>query len=261
MQRDSKSKRMMWFRFYSEALDDPKVQRLPPHLFKAWVNMLCLASSNNGKLPSVDDIAFRLRLSVQDAEQQVTELVLAGLLDVTLHGTEPHNWNRRQFVSDSSTERVRKHRRNNAETQCNVSETAIETAPEQIQSRADTETDSDSVDVAPVPKPQRTTDSKRGSRLPADWTLPSDLRAWAQINFSSDDAAIDLEADRFRDFWIAKPGSAGCKLDWHATWRNWCRNVRQPATMVARHPASQPSQAMAALDRLRAKYAAEGAAS
>jgi hypothetical protein len=35
------------------------------------------------------------------------------------------------------------------------------------------------------------------------------------------------ELDRFRDYWIAKPGKDGVKLDWQATWRNWCRNSAQ----------------------------------
>lgn len=133
----NKTSPLPWFRFYTEALDDPKVQRLPPHLFKTWVNLLCLASQNNGDLPSLDDIAFRLRLSAQDAEQQISELVLAGLIDITPHGRTPHNWSKRQYVSDNSTDRVRKHRQKKAETPCNVSETASETTPEQ--SRADTD--------------------------------------------------------------------------------------------------------------------------
>lgn len=29
--------------------------------------------------------------------------------------------------------------------------------------------------------------------------------------------------DQFHDFWIARPGQAGIKLDWLATWRNWVR--------------------------------------
>lgn len=135
----NKTSPLPWFRFYTEALDDPKVQRLPPHLFKTWVNLLCLASQNSGDLPNLDDIAFRLRLSAQDAEQQISELVLAGLIDITPHGRTPHNWSKRQYVSDNSTDRVRKHRQKKAETPCNVSETASETTPEQ--SRADTDTD------------------------------------------------------------------------------------------------------------------------
>jgi hypothetical protein len=26
---------------------------------------------------------------------------------------------------------------------------------------------------------------------------------------------------KFRNYWLAKPGSGGRKLDWNATWRNW----------------------------------------
>lgn len=33
-------------------------------------------------------------------------------------------------------------------------------------------------------------------------------------------------ADSFRDYWVAKPGKDGVKLDWLATWRNWVRNQR-----------------------------------
>lgn len=29
----------------------------------------------------------------------------------------------------------------------------------------------------------------------------------------------------FRDHWIAKPGADALKLDWSATWRNWCRRT------------------------------------
>ena len=70
-------------------LDDPKVQRLSPTLFRAWVNLLCLASASDGKLPSIDDIAFKLRVSVQDAQQHIDELILAGLLDPTTDGLVP----------------------------------------------------------------------------------------------------------------------------------------------------------------------------
>ncbi len=34
--------------------------------------------------------------------------------------------------------------------------------------------------------------------------------------------------DTFSDFWRAKAGRDGTKLDWRATWRNWCRTERSP---------------------------------
>lgn len=63
------------------------------------------------------------------------------------------------------------------------------------------------------PKSQR-----RGSRI--DEWAPNDIDA----EFCS---ALGLHTKqtyaKFRDYWIAKPGQAGVKLDWPATWRNWCR--------------------------------------
>ena len=137
------SKRMTWFRFYSEVLDDPKVQRLSPHLFRAWVNLLCLANERGGKLPSIDDIAFRLRVSPQDAEQYLSDLVMAGLIDIVTRGnaheTVMHGWEKRQFQSDTSTQRVRKYRKRLQENQRNGDETFRETAPDHNRTETDTE--------------------------------------------------------------------------------------------------------------------------
>ena len=71
-----------WFRLYDDLLDDPKVQRLPAHLFKAWVNLLCLTSKSDGVLPPVADIAFRMRASEHDVQGYIDELILAGLIDI-----------------------------------------------------------------------------------------------------------------------------------------------------------------------------------
>lgn len=69
----------------------------------------------------------------------------------------------------------------------------------------------------------------KGSRLPPDWELPDDWLADARaIAFKAkqplNDQEIPSEADKFRDFWTAKPGAGGRKLDWRGTWRNWFRN-------------------------------------
>lgn len=102
-----------WFRFYDEALDDPKVQRLAPHLFKTWINILCVASRTEGRIPNDDDVAFKLRMSVKDASEQIQDLILAGLIDVTQDGERvAHNWDVRQRPSDKSVNRTRKYREN-----------------------------------------------------------------------------------------------------------------------------------------------------
>jgi len=118
---------MQWFRFYSEALDDPKVQRLPGDLFKAWVNLLCLANEQDerGTLPTVDDIAFRLRLDHQKAEDALLGLKRAGLLEVDAETDSYviHAWDKRQKKSDNVAERVTAHRQRNKQRSQNAPET------------------------------------------------------------------------------------------------------------------------------------------
>ena len=100
----------MWFRFYAEALNDPKVQRLDGETFKGWVNLLCLAKTHDGTLPDTVDIAFGLRKSQAEVETLLQALDDAGLIEQTPNGLSPHNWDSRQYVTDNSTHRVRKYR-------------------------------------------------------------------------------------------------------------------------------------------------------
>lgn len=124
-----------WIRLYTEVIDDPKAQRLRPELFKTWINLLCLAGRNDGRLPRKGaDLAFSLRMSEADAQAHLDELIAAGLIDRQKNGPHPHNWNKRQFRSDNVTERVRKHRMKRFNS---GAETLHETPPEQ--NRAESE--------------------------------------------------------------------------------------------------------------------------
>lgn len=122
-----------WFRMYDEALDDPKVQCLSAEDFRGWVNLLCVASRNDGVLPEIETIAFALRIDVIGARSLVDRLLIGGLIDVVKGGPNgsriaPHGWQKRQYKSDTSTARVKRFRQR--------SETVTVTPPE-----TDTETD------------------------------------------------------------------------------------------------------------------------
>lgn len=117
----------MWFRFYTEALDDPKVQRLDPVLFKAWVNLLCLAKKNDGILGSIEAIAFALRETEETVSSWIKTLSELGLFDSKKNTWEPHNWRKRQYKSDSSTDRVKRFRERTKDVSRNAPETETET--------------------------------------------------------------------------------------------------------------------------------------
>lgn len=65
----------------------------------------------------------------------------------------------------------------------------------------------------------------RGSRLQADFCLTEDWKQFCRAERS--DLDPQKVFDGFKDYWIAKPGQQGVKLDWFATWRNWVRNQKQ----------------------------------
>jgi len=71
---------------------------------------------------------------------------------------------------------------------------------------------------------------ERASRLLPDWQASSVLREWAVKE--RPDLDIEVTISKFRDHWTAKPGIAGRKLDWDATFRNWVRNEK-PGTKAA----------------------------
>jgi len=84
----------------------------------------------------------------------------------------------------------------------------------------------------------------RGSRLAPDWQPSA-----ADCEFAyARGLDPDLLADQFADYWHAKPGAGGVKLDWPATWRNWCRKTRSPDPRGNRQG---DSQILAALSRVR----------
>ena len=70
-----------WFRFYDDALNDPKILKLSDKLHRVWVGILCVASKNDGKLPPHSDLALMIRMSAAKLDRAITELITAGLID------------------------------------------------------------------------------------------------------------------------------------------------------------------------------------
>lgn len=68
-----------------------------------------------------------------------------------------------------------------------------------------------------------TTKTERGKRLPPEWVLPMAWGEWALQKYPHWTAEIVRDvATKFRNHWVAKSGKDATKLDWLATWQNWC---------------------------------------
>ena len=70
--------------------------------------------------------------------------------------------------------------------------------------------------------------AKKATRLPPYWQVSKKLTEWAMAEKGMTQDQVLLEAERFRDYWVAMPdGKQATKSDWDATWRNWIRRSKQ----------------------------------
>lgn len=65
----------------------------------------------------------------------------------------------------------------------------------------------------------------RGTRIPPDWT-PSNSDACFALPLVGE-RGMAQETEKFRDYWRARAGPNGVKLDWEATWRTWIRKASE----------------------------------
>lgn len=112
-----------WFRLYSEFAIDPKIQRMCEFEQRRFIMLLCLRCSNGNVTLQDDDVAFQLRISNEEWAATKQVFLSKNLID---EANNPVAWDRRQFRSDSSAERVSKHRANKKQA-CNVTVTAPDT--------------------------------------------------------------------------------------------------------------------------------------
>jgi DNA-binding Lrp family transcriptional regulator len=91
------------------------------------------------------------------------------------------------------------------------------------------EVDNKQGEVASLPLPGAAsgTTAKRGTRLNPEWLPEPEVRQ----QIAAECLRVDLKAEhlQFVDYWIAKPGKDGLKLDWTATWRKWMRKAQSTA--------------------------------
>lgn len=132
---------MDWFRFYNEFADDPKVQMMSEAMQRRLAMLFCIQSKSGIEtFPETDReqlIAFTLRITIAELAETRALFLQKGFInpDFTLC-----NWKKRQYLSDSSTERVRKCRekKKQSETFPKRFSNGTRADSEQIQNRTET---------------------------------------------------------------------------------------------------------------------------
>ena len=190
-----------WFRLYNGAVDNPKVQRLPPPLFKVWINLLCVASRHGGRLPPLADVAFILRVKESQARNWLSALERHRLFERDADGVvAPHDWDTLQFKTDTSKLRTRQYRERRkagddaSDGVCDVTSDAGVTAPEQ----------------------------SRPEQIKTDSPLSPPGGGDTDKDFS------EGFSEEFLKFWEAYPEKVGQK----AAWKAWRRAEDRPTAAV-----------------------------
>mgnify|MGYP001593683904 CR=1 FL=1 len=238
---------MPWVRLDDDFAQHPKVVRAGPLGLALHVAALCYCNRylTDGHVPLpvaktlLDFSGLGMKMwegdivgGGQDAtwELVVEDLVAAGLWGPINGGWEIHDYLDYQ-PSKTHVEATREARKNAGRTggyakalakrQQNTSKILAKVCPVPV----------------PVPKEEGSKTearadarSTKGARLGIDWKpSEADRRYCQSLGLDSDRIAED-----FRDYWLAKPGGGGVKLDWSRTWRTWCRREadRQPARPI-----------------------------
>jgi len=128
-----------WFRLYSEFAHDPKVQMLSEAMQRRYVMLMCLRCSETLETLHETEIAFQLRLSAEELDETKKLFISKNFIDKHWNLL---NWDKRQFVSDSSTMRVAKHR--NKKKQLSNADETLQKRPSNA---IDTDTDKKQIQI------------------------------------------------------------------------------------------------------------------
>ncbi|WLD56905.1 phage replisome organizer N-terminal domain-containing protein [Salinispirillum sp. LH 10-3-1] len=261
-----------WLRLYAEFATDPKVQMLSEADQRRFIMLLCLRCSNDGVTLQDDEIAFQLRISNEDWSATKDTLIAKNLID---DDAMPTAWNKRQFVSDSSAERVAAYRARKKRA-CNVtvtppdtdteSDTDIKNPPLSPQGEPTPE-ETDQQEILPLTgtkpdKPKKP--SSRKTRLPEDFALTVERRTRA-LSYWQGHGRPDLKPEtEFHKFTNHHRANGKTMANWDAAWTTWYTNAvefTKPnyGSAGGFHAAHQPVDTSAA-GRVRANVARERAA-
>lgn len=279
---------MAWFRVDDDFLTHPKVMRIPrkvrQRVLALWFSggVYCAKHMTDGHLPGemLDEWGH--------TSKEADVLVAAGLwvrkldggyvyhdfLDYNLSRAEQTE--KRAAISAARSEAGKR----GAEKRWGK-KTADET-PIEVPNTIPTEWQTDSFAIGkpvasdsplpspPLPTPPVTTEETaaqaqpapaaktRGTRIPESFAVTGDMMGWAREHLRGTgwrESDVIASTAKFRDYWTAKAGRDGVKLDWVATWRNW---IRRDAENGPRPAAAGPALRQSHATRLVASVTAPG---
>jgi hypothetical protein len=206
--------------------------------------MLAMADARGRVWASVPGLANRARVPVEDADAAIQCFLSPDKYSRTSDndgrriepidgGWRLLNHEKYRAIRDEESIKESKRKYINARRQAekevlqSSTSSTVDRGRHNAEAEADTGLQSNTEVVAAAKAPAQ----RKGKRLPDDWKLPRAWGQWAVEDRGWPPEKIRLEGEKFADYWRAKGGKDAAKLDWEATWRNWCRNANTIGTV------------------------------
>lgn len=229
-----------WIKVYVEMLDDPKVGLLPDSVKWRWVSVLLLAGEMNedGFLPDVNDMAWRLHTNVETLQGEMRTLAGRGLVELREHEAGDERWFIKAFAkrqaAANSTERSRMSRHRSRQQTGNDDETTMQRNvanslhKQKQKQNTETETDGESRAAgtqpppksrAPKPQPSMITDAHPAVRAIYQVTTFWPAEAAHPVIIEKVGDVPDIKAlERMYQLWVSRgynPKNFNDMLDWY----------------------------------------------
>lgn len=238
---------MTWARLDDQFPWSRKVRRLSDAAFRLHVTgIVASARDLTDGLVKRDDIDEYP--AMRGLDKRIDELVLRGVWHANGHECEKcvqppdgcwqvhdyldHNPSKSDVEAERSATRERQRQSRKRRLKIPDDDADVTRDSHVTHASVTRESQSPSLPVPTQPVPSRPDPVKRvaarGTRIPDDFAVTGDMRAWAAKELPGVNTA--WETSKFVDYWAGATGVKAVKLDWAGTWRNWMRRQAEEGT-------------------------------
>ena len=247
-----------WIKLYHEILDDPKMGRMPDRLWRRTIELFLLAGEldQDGALPEVKDMAWRLRINDDSLIDDLTYLINYGIVHKQGERFTVSKFAERQApISDA--ERMRRLRERQQKEQYYGDEPVTNSVTNR---KTDTDTDKNRLDTESEKKYalKEVTDQEAGfidlffditgiERLISTGTYANwvqQVGEWVDMKVTEDEVKRAVEIAQKKNLTIVRPGSLTGII----------RIERSNPPRTPRTPAELAAHNQAVLDQLAEEY-------
>ena len=244
-----KQMRGFWIKLYTELLERMEYALLPDNLWRRFLEMMLLIErdATTGKLPKIEEIAFRLRISTNTLAEEINELEKRGLVLRSVGELEIPNFieeqRPRSDAERKALQRVRERKSPTSHEKVTEAVTNRDTEEEEdVEKEKDKDIDAEEKAAAPDIVP--------------DGTEEPDDAFWQRMSDQRPDLSIPRQIDAMKA-WLHKKGDArGITRKFAEDWiTRESPPVRLPGKASAKSNLSLHINEQAALAWLKEEYA------